>query len=98
MKADGMSLKYLTIRAVDKQGNIVPSFDEPLTINVKGTGATLLSLDNGDHYTNDLFGPSVTTKQMHLGQMQVILRSTRQGGKVAVKVTTPSLKAQWKAE
>ena len=98
MKADGMSLKYLTIRAVDKQGNIVPSFDEPLTINIEGTGATLLSLDNGDHYTNDLFGPSVTTKQMHLGQMQVILRSTRQGGKVAVKATTPSLKAQWKAK
>lgn len=97
-KADGMSLKYLTIKAVDKQGNIVPSFDEPLTISIEGTGATLLSLDNGDHYTSDLFGPSVTTKQMHFGQMQVILRSTRQGGKVTVKATTPSLKAQWKVQ
>ncbi len=95
---NGMSLKYLTVRAVDKQGNTVPSYGEPLTVSVEGTGATLLSLDNGDHYTNDLFGPSVTTKQMHLGRMQVILRSTRQGGKVAVKVATPSLKAQWKAK
>lgn len=94
----GMNLQYLTIRAVDKQGNTVPSFDEPLTITVEGTGATLLSLDNGDHYTSDLFGPSVNTKKMYMGQMQVILRSTRQGGKYTVKVASPSLKARWKSE
>ena len=89
---NGMSLQYLTIRAVDKKGNTVPSFSEPLTISVEGTGATLLSLDNGDHYTSDLFGPSVTTKQMYMGQMQVILRSTHQPGKVQVNASTPSLK------
>jgi beta-galactosidase len=94
----GMNLQYLTIRAVDKQRNTVPSFDEPLTITVEGTGATLLSLDNGDHYTSDLFGPSVNTKKMYMGQMQVILRSTRQGGKYTVKVASPSLKARWKSE
>lgn len=89
---NGMSLQYLTIRAVDKKGNTVPSFSEPLTISIEGTGATLLSLDNGDHYTSDLFGSSVTTKQMYMGQMQVILRSTRQPGKVQVNASTPSLK------
>ena len=90
---DGMGLRYLTVRAVDKRGNTVPSFDEPLTININGTGYTLQSLDNGDHYTDDLFGPSVTTKRMYQGQMLIILRSTRQGGKTTISVTTPSLKA-----
>jgi beta-galactosidase len=91
---DGMGLRYLTVRAVDKRGNTVPSFDEPLTININGTGYTLQSLDNGDHYTDDLFGPSVTTKRMYQGQMLIILRSTRQGGKTTISVTTPSLKAK----
>ena len=95
-KSPGMSLRYLTIRAVDKHGNTVPSFDEALTISVEGTGATLLSLDNGDHYTSDLFGPSITTKKMYMGQMQVILRSTRQGGTVALRASSPSLKGSLK--
>lgn len=87
-------LLYLTIRAVDKRGNTVPAFDEPLTIDIDGTGYTLQALDNGDHYTADLFGPSVTTKRMFQGQMQVILRSSRQGGKTTVRATTPSLQAK----
>ena len=94
----GMGLRYLTVRAVDKHGNTVPSFDEPLTINLEGTGYTLLALDNGDHYTDDLFLPSITTKRMYQGQMQVILRSTRQGGKTTLSVTTPSLKAKTNIE
>lgn len=96
LKADGMSLKYLTIRAVDKRGNTVPSFDEPLTVSLEGTGATLLSLDNGDHYTSDLFGPEITTKRMYMGQMQVILRSTKKMGDVVLRATSPSLKAKLK--
>lgn len=89
---EGMSLRYLTVRAVDKHGNTVPSFDEPLTVDIDGA-ATLLSLDNGDHYTSDLFGPAITTKRMYQGQMQVILRSKREGGTATLRITTPSLKA-----
>lgn len=91
----GMGLRYYTIRAVDKKGNTVPSFDEELTIDVQG-GAALLSLDNGDHYTDDLFGPSVTTKRMLQGQMQVILRTTRQSAPITLRVSTSSFKAQLK--
>lgn len=96
-KSSGMSLQYLNIYAVDKQGRRVPSFDEPLTVTVEGTGATLLALDNGDHYTDLLFH-DVKTKPMHLGYMQLILRSTRQPGKVTLRATTPSLKATLKLD
>ena len=93
----GMGLRYYTVRAVDKQGNTVPSFSEDLTVEVQG-GATLLSLDNGDHYTSDLFGPSITTKRMLQGQMQVILRTTRQGGPITLRVSTPSFRSLLKSQ
>ncbi len=90
---EGQSLRYYTVRAVDKHGNTVPSFDEELTVDVQG-GATLLSLDNGDHYTSDLFGPTVRTKRMLQGQMQVILRTTRTPAPITLRVSAPSLKAK----
>lgn len=88
--ADGMDLKYLNVTAVDAKGRTVPDYDEPLTVDVTGA-ATLLALDNGDHYTDELF-TGINTKKMRGGRMQVILRSGRQAGQVKVKAATPKLK------
>lgn len=88
--ADGMSLKYLKIYAVDSKGRIVPNANDTITISVDGE-ATFLSLDNGDHYTSYLF-KDVYTKEMQTGFAQCILRSTRKAGKVVVNVSSPSLK------
>ena len=88
--ADGMSLKYLNIYAVDSKGRVVPNATDEISVSVSGV-ATFLALDNGDHYTSDLFH-GVTTKQMQTGYMQCILRSTRQAGKVNVIVSSPTLK------
>ncbi len=88
--ADGMSLKYLNIYAVDSKGRVVPNATDEISVSVSGA-ATFLALDNGDHYTSDLFH-GVTTKQMQTGYMQCILRSTLQAGKVTVAVSSPTLK------
>ncbi len=88
-RTPGMSLFYLNVYAVDKYGHIVPTYDEQLTVEVEG-GASLLALDNGDHYTSELFH-DISTKRMMQGRMQVILRSKRETEKVKVRVTTPSL-------
>lgn len=93
--ADGMDLMYLNVTAVDSRGRVVPTFDEELTVDVTGA-ATFVAMDNGDHYTDSLFH-GVTAKPMMGGRMQVILRSTRQQGKVTVKVATPKLKQSYKA-
>lgn len=93
-KADGMALLYLNVSAVDAKGNIVPNYDEELTVDVIGP-ASVLAIDNGDHYTNDLF-VGVKTKNMRNGRMQVILRAGRLAGKVIVKVSTPRLKKTFK--
>ena len=94
LNADGVDLLYLNISAVDKKGRVVPIYDEPLVVSVNGA-ATLQALDNSDHYTDELF-TGVSTKKMKGGRMQVILRSKRETGKVEVKVTTPTLKANYK--
>ena len=91
-KADGMSLQYLRVTAVDRKGRVVPGFDEPLTVSVDGP-ATFVAMDNGDHYTDELFY-NVTTKKMKGGFMQVILRSKRgEAGAVRVQFEAASLKA-----
>ena len=86
--ADGMDLQYLNVYAVDRKGRVVPDFSEPLTVSVEGA-ASLLSIDNGDQYTDELFN-GVDTKRMHGGYMQVILRSKRGSGPVTVRLSSPS--------
>lgn len=93
-RADGMSLLYLDVEATDKRGRTVPSFADTLTVAVEGQ-ATLLALDNADHYTGDLFH-GVTAKPMKDGRMQIILRSTRQPGKVKVSLAAGKLRQTFK--
>jgi beta-galactosidase len=94
LNADGKDLIYLNVTAVDKKGRVVPDYDQPLMVNVEGA-ATLLALDNGDHYTDELFA-GISSKKMLGGRMQVILRSKREAGKVMVKVESAHLKGSLK--
>ncbi|MDE6000368.1 MAG: DUF4982 domain-containing protein, partial [Bacteroidaceae bacterium] len=66
--ADGMTLKYLNIYAVDSKGRVVPTATDEVSVSVSGA-ATFVALDNSDHSTNDLFR-DVTTKQMQSGYIQ----------------------------
>lgn len=91
-KADGMDLQYFNIYVVDNKGNIVSNATDKVTVTAQGEGS-LLAIDNGDHYTNDLFRPTDNTKQMQTGVMQAILRSTRKAGKVTIQATAPGLKS-----
>ena len=89
-KADGMDLQYINVTAVDKKGRPVWTYNEPLTLQIDGS-AQFVALDNGDHYTSDLF-QGVTTKQMYQGRMQIILRSNREAGDVKLKIVSANLK------
>ena len=91
-KADGMDLQYFNIYVVDNKGNIVSNATDKVTVTAQGEGS-LLAIDNGDHYTNDLFRPTDNTKQMQTGVMQAILRSTQKAGKVTIQATAPGLKS-----
>ena len=90
-KADGMDLQYFRICAVDSKGRVVPDATDELTVTVQGE-ATLVAIDNGDHFTNDLFRAEDNTKKMQTGTMQAILRSSQKAGKVTIQATSPPLK------
>ncbi len=87
--ANGMNLKYIHVYAVDANGNKVPSATGEVNIDVKGE-ATIHAIDNGDHYTNELF--DVNPKQLYKGQVLVVLRATRHAGNVVLTATSPTLK------
>ncbi|MBR1488981.1 MAG: DUF4982 domain-containing protein [Bacteroidales bacterium] len=89
-EADGMDLQYLKVYAVDRKGRQVPDFSESVTVSVEGA-ASLLTLDDGDHYT-ELLSYGVDTKAMRRGFLQVILRSGREAGPVTVSLSSSSLK------
>lgn len=89
MKADGMDLLYLNVEAVDRKGNVVPTYDGLLSVSVSGA-ARLIAMDDADHYTNELF--NVHEKKMREGRMLLILRSNRQKGKIKLTLKTPDLK------
>jgi beta-galactosidase len=90
LQTSSQPLHYFNIYAIDSKGRIVPDATDEITVQVSGA-ATFVALDNGDHYTDDLFH-DVTTKRMHTGYMQCILRGARKAGKATVTVTSPTLK------
>lgn len=84
--ADGMSLKYLWIKAVDSKGRVVPDADQKVTVTVSGA-SELVALDNGDHYTDELFIPEshvIHSGFSYLGLMNV--------GEAVITSMTRSLK------
>ena len=87
--SDGTDLQYVRVTAVDRRGRVVPGFSEKLSVEVEGA-ASLLAMDNGDHFTDELFA-GVDSKEMRDGFMQVILRS-KPGckGRVVLRVSCPS--------
>ena len=91
-RADGMDLQYLRVWAVDSRGRRVYDATPDVTFRVEGA-ATLYSIDNADHYTDQLFLSSIDHKLMHRGFIQGILRSSRTPGTVNVTVSAPGFRA-----
>lgn len=89
-RSDGMDLQYVNIYAVDSKGRRVPDATASISVEVEGE-ATLYALDNGDHYTNEIFTFG-NSRIMHRGYVQAIVRSTRQAGKVTIKASAQGLK------
>jgi beta-galactosidase len=88
-KADGMSLKYVKVYAVDSKGNTVPTFKGDAIFEVNGE-ANLIAIDNGDHLSDELF--SGNKRKMYKGFAMAILRAKQTTGTVTIKITVAGLK------
>lgn len=87
--ADGMELRYIKIFAVDNKGRKVPNESGMVNFEIEGA-ATLQAVDNGDHYSDELFNGK--QRKLHNGFAMAILRANRKTGKVELKVSADGLK------
>ena len=87
--ADGMSLQYVKVYAVDAKGRVVPTNDLKVSFSVEGD-ARLIAVDNGNHSSDDLFDGN--EKQLYEGFAMAIVRAGRTGGKVKLSATCDGLK------
>ena len=88
-KADGMDLQYVKIYAIHNKGRKVRTTTGEVLFDVSGA-ARLLAVDNGDHYTDNLFTGNKIP--LHSGFAIAILRSEQFTGKITVKAEVKGLK------
>ena len=89
LQANGMDLQYIRLQVVDSKGVEVNNYEGELKLEIDGE-ATLIALDNGDHFTNLRLDQSSTP--LYRGGALAILRTTQQGGRITVKATATGLK------
>lgn len=91
LKADGNSMTFITVTALDKDGNLVPDADNQLSVSVTGA-ATFKGICNGDATSLEVF-TRPTMKLFH-GQLVIGIQSNGKKGDAIVKISGKGLKAQ----
>lgn len=90
LDADGKDLAYVTVKVVDKDGNLCPLDGRLMTFSVEGAGAYRASA-NGDPTCLDIFHEP----QMHAfgGMLTVIVQAGETPGNVTLNVNAKGLKS-----
>lgn len=90
IKADGKDLSFVTVKIVDKNGNLCPDAQNLLTFKVKGKGFYRAGA-NGDATCTELFHEP----QMHAfnGMMTAVVQSTDESGQIVLEVSSKGLKS-----
>ncbi len=89
IKADGKDLSFVTVKVVDKDGNLCPLADNEISFKVKGAGFYRAGA-NGDPASLESF----QAPHMHVfsGMMTAIVSSTETPGKITLEATAKGLK------
>ena len=89
LAADGKDLAYVTVKVVDKDGNLCPTDGRLMTFSVSGAGSYRASA-NGDPTCLDMFH----LPQMHAfnGMLTVIVQAGETSGDVTLNVNAKGLK------
>ncbi len=90
LSADGKDLAYITVRVVDKDGNLCPDDDRLVSFTVKGAGS-FRAAANGDATCLDLFH----LPRMHAfsGQLTAIVQSGAESGNLVFEAKAKGVKA-----
>ena len=87
--ADGRDLAFITVKVVDKDGNLCPNVQDLVKFKVKGEG-TYRAGANGNPACLDLFH----LPEMHLfnGMMTAIVQSTDENGEITLEASMKGVK------
>ncbi len=88
IKADGKDLSFVTVRVLDKNGNLVPDAENRVSFQLNGA-ASIAGVDNGDPVSHDSF-KAKNRKAFH-GKALVIVQSGKQAGRTTLAATADGL-------
>lgn len=88
IKADGKDLSFVTVKVVDKDGNLCPLAEDVISFKVKGAG-TYRAGANGNPASLESF--QIPKMKVFSGMMTAIVSSTTQSGKIVLEATGKGL-------
>lgn len=88
LKADGKDLSFVTVRVVDKDGNLCPLADNQISFKVKGKG-TYRAGANGDPTSLESF--QEPKMKVFSGMMTAIVQTTEEPGRIVLEATAKDL-------
>ena len=87
--ADGRDLAFVTVRVVDKDGNLCPMADNEIQFRVKGSGFYLAGANGNPASLESFQEPRMRTFS---GMMTAIISSTKEAGEIIVEATAKGLR------
>lgn len=90
IKADGKDLSFVTVKVVDKEGNLCPNAQHLVKYSVKGAGSYRAGA-NGDPTSLELFHKP--QMKVFNGMMTAIVQSSEKAGEITLTATAKGLKS-----
>jgi beta-galactosidase len=87
--ADGKDLSFITVKIVDRDGNLVPSGDNLVDFIISGEGF-IAGVDNGNQISHESF-KAASRKAFH-GMCLVVVQAGEKRGRITLKAASEHLK------
>ncbi|WP_295717875.1 beta-galactosidase GalB [Mucilaginibacter sp.] len=88
IKAGGKDMSFITVRILDKDGNVVPDADNLVNFKINGE-AFIASVDNGDPVSHDSF--KVSYRKAFHGLALAIVQTKEKAGSITFTATSKGL-------
>ena len=90
LTADGKDLSFITVRVVDKAGNLIPDATNKINFKVRGAGS-FKAAANGDPICLESF--QAPKMSLFKGQLTAIVETSETPGEIVFEATSPGLKS-----
>jgi len=90
INADGKDLSFITVKIMDKDGNVVPDANNLVNFNINGE-AFIASVDNGDPVSHDSF--KVNYRKAFHGLALAIVQTKEKAGNIKFTATSKGLQS-----